>query len=104
MKYHLTKGEFESGWHILPIEEARAAGYGRYSFPCARIGEGQIVQNMIDDIEAHGRDGYCVVRLPGSMVEVWTIPNIFITTQKPYIFQKVEEDDEFYIQQGYDKK
>jgi hypothetical protein len=93
--YYTSPGEYERNWPILHIDEARKLGYEPYSFPCARISEGYIIQGMIDDIVRYGRDKFCVVRFPGSMVALWVIPNATIIDQIPYIHVELEVGDEF---------
>lgn len=84
-KYHRTKSEFEEDWPILHIDDARRHGYIPYSTPCAILKEGHMVQNMLSDIRRNGRDKPCVVKLPGSMVEVWIIANHNSDHPHPYI-------------------
>ena len=91
-EYIRSKGEFEDGWDIIHIEDAKRAGYIPYSEKCAIIRDGWMIQNMVNDIRRNGRDKWCVVKFPGSMVEVWIIPNFNQGHPKPYIFMEPEEE------------
>lgn len=58
---------------------------------CAIHRDGAAIQNAISDILRNGRDKYCVVKFPGSIVEVWIIPNHNQDHPHPYIHQTPEE-------------
>jgi hypothetical protein len=91
-QYQRSKGEFEDSWEVLHIDDARKHGFIPYFGPCAIIRDGWMVQNAINDIRRNGRDKSCVVKFPGSMVEVWIIPNTNQNHPAPYIFQPPEAE------------
>lgn len=92
--YYKTKGEFEDSWSVLHIDDARAQGFIPYFGACAIHRDGWMVQNAINDILRNGRDKYCVVKYPGSMVEVWIVPNNNQDHPRPYVHLDPEKDNE----------
>lgn len=98
--YYKTKGEFEDSWHVLHIDDATRQGFVPYfgyhkkedvDKACAIHRDGALIQQVINDILRNGRDKYCVVKFPGSIVEVWIIPNHNQDHPHPYIKQEEEK-------------
>ena len=94
MEYFKSFNEFEATWDVKHIDDARTLGYIPYFGPCAILTDGRMIQRVIADILRNGRDKYCVIRLPRSMVEIWILPNANQNHPgRPYVYLMPEEGD-----------